>query len=108
MANAVDQADKAQCSYWSIHSKHREFDVGDSVLVYDYWREEEMWKSGTVSSQTRPVSYTVEVGNLQSWDQILDCHPKIFKVTELPQSVDIPRQTPDSTRQELPVSETNM
>ncbi|XP_059413408.1 uncharacterized protein K02A2.6-like [Carassius carassius] len=114
VANVVDQAQKTQCSYRSVHSKHREFDVGDSVLVRDYRRGEEKWKTGTVSSQTGPVSYTVEVGNLQIWkrhtDQMLGCHPEISEATELPQSVDIPPQIPDNAGQQLssPVSETNM
>lgn len=63
----VEHAQKVQCSYRSLHAKDRDFHVGDSVLVRDYRRGKEKWKTGTVPSQSGPVSYTVQVDNSQSW-----------------------------------------
>lgn len=79
----VEQAQQAQCSCRALHAKDRDFCVGDSVLVRDYRKGGEKWKSGTVSSQSGPVSYTVQVDETQSWkrhtDQMLGCHPDIVK-----------------------------
>lgn len=101
----VEQAQNVQCSYRSLHAKHRDFHVGDSVLVRDYRRGEEKWKTGTVSSQSGPVSYTVQVDNSQSWkrhaDQMLDCHPEITKSTETLPAENNVSQTFDDKGQEL-------
>ena len=61
LAAVVSQAQETQCSYRAKHSKEREFEVGDSVLVHDYQGGEGKWTPGNVSSKTGPVSYTVEV-----------------------------------------------
>ena len=50
------------------HSKFRNFDVGQTVLVRNL-REGPKWLSGIVLEQTGPVSYTVQV-----CDQIWRCH----------------------------------
>lgn len=101
----VEHAQKAQCSYRSFHAKDRDFHVGDSVLVRDYRRGEEKWKTGTVSSQSGPVSYMVQVDNSQSWkrhaDQMLDCHPEITKTTESLPAEKRMSQTLDGKGQEL-------
>ncbi|XP_051962904.1 uncharacterized protein K02A2.6-like [Xyrauchen texanus] len=104
----VEQAQKVQCSYHALHAKHRDFNVGDSVLVRDYRRGEEKWKTGTVSSQSGPVSYTVQVDGSQSWkrhaDQMLDCHPEITENTEPLSSDNSTSQTLDVKGQELPLT----
>ena len=56
------------------HSKSREFEVGQSVLVRNL-REGPKWLPGTIVEKTGPVSYRVEVSD-QRWrrhaDQLLD------------------------------------
>ena len=56
------------------HSKSREFEVGQSVLVRNL-REGPKWLPGTIVEKTGPVSYRVEVSD-QIWcrhaDQLLD------------------------------------
>ena len=66
------QADQKR--YHDVHSKGRQFDIGQSVLVRNL-RDGPKWVSGTVIEQTGPVSYRVQVSD-QIWrrhiDQILD------------------------------------
>ena len=57
------------------HSGLREFDIGQAVLVRNL-REGLKWVHGTITEQTGPVTYRVQVSD-QIWrrhtDQILDC-----------------------------------
>eukprot|EP00079_Xenopus_tropicalis_P016020 XP_004914327.1 PREDICTED: uncharacterized protein K02A2.6-like [Xenopus tropicalis] len=103
----VEQAQEVQCSYRALHAKERDFGVGDSVLVRDYRRGGEKWKTGTVSSQSGPVSYTVQVDSTQTWkrhaDQMLGGHPEITKATELLPADNSVSPILDDREQELPL-----
>ncbi|XP_012826093.1 uncharacterized protein K02A2.6-like [Xenopus tropicalis] len=103
----VEQAQEVQCSYRALHAKERDFGVGDSVLVRDYRRGGEKWKTGTVSSQSGPVSYTVQVDSAQTWkrhaDQMLGGHPEITKATELLPADNSVSPILDNREQELPL-----
>lgn len=59
----------------------RDIAVGDTVLARDYTAKGEKWTEGTVSSQTGPVSYKVDVAGAKSqWrrhqDQLIQVGPK--------------------------------
>ncbi|KAL1279480.1 hypothetical protein QQF64_026153 [Cirrhinus molitorella] len=82
------------------HLKPRQFEVGDAVLARDY-RGRERWASGVVTTQSGPVSYTVDVGASEEWrrhtDQLLSIPTKTAEsqFTELPKSknMSVPLQT---------------
>ena len=57
------QADK-KC-YHDAHTKYREFDIGQSVLVRNL-RDSAKWIPGTIVEHTGPVSYRVQVSD-QLW-----------------------------------------
>ena len=63
-----------QKSYHDAHSKTREFEIGQAVLVRNLLGEPK-WLQGTVLEQTGPVSYKVQVGD-RVWrrhvDQLLE------------------------------------
>ena len=52
--------------------KLREFEKGDSVQCRDYRPRQDKWLSGTITSRTGPVSYTVEMINGQTWRRHVD------------------------------------
>ena len=52
--------------------KLREFEKGDSVQCRDYRPRHDKWLSGTITSRTGPVSYTVEMINGQTWRRHVD------------------------------------
>ena len=49
----------------------RQFDTGDTVLVWDY-RERKKWTKGRISSKTGPLSYKVDIGNGTIWRRHVD------------------------------------
>ena len=80
-----------------IKSKVRTFSIGEHVMVRDY-RNNHKWMPGTVSKQTGPVSYKIEIAPGMEWrrhtDQIYSSVPPPVAdlVPELP--VDIPKSVP--------------
>ncbi|XP_062405896.1 uncharacterized protein K02A2.6-like [Sardina pilchardus] len=54
----------------------RTFRVGQRVLARDYRNNTQKWQSGTITSQTGPLTYTVDIGHDMVWrrhvDQLLD------------------------------------
>ncbi|XP_062605742.1 uncharacterized protein K02A2.6-like [Saccostrea cucullata] len=50
----------------------RKFEPGDSVAVRDYRKDHSQWTSGTVTAQTGPVSYSVEVTPGVTWRRHAD------------------------------------
>ena len=71
---------------YDAHSRLREFDVGQAVLVRNL-REGLKWVDGTIVEQTGPVSYRVQVSD-QIWrhhtDQMLDCSGTNSNETDTP------------------------
>ena len=72
--SAVRLTQDSQILRRAARSKHRQFAVGETVLARNY-RGTEKWRQGVVSTQSGPVSYTVDVGETDSWrrhaDQLL-------------------------------------
>lgn len=50
----------------------RKFESGDSVAVRDYRENHCQWASGTVTAQTGPVSYSVEITPAVIWRRHAD------------------------------------
>ena len=72
VAGTVHRSQDAQQQRRHQHSKDRQFDVGDPVLVRDYRKGEEKWTQGTVVEKTGPVSYRVNVGVPGVWKRHVD------------------------------------
>ncbi|XP_049333711.1 uncharacterized protein K02A2.6-like [Astyanax mexicanus] len=72
--SAVRRTPESQILRRASRFKLRHFAVGDVVLARDY-RGGEKWAKGVVTTQSGPVSYTVDVGATESWrrhaDQLL-------------------------------------
>ena len=70
----VQEKQADQKHYHDAHSKYREFDIGQSVLVRNL-RDGAKWIPGTIVERTGPVSYRVQVSD-QVWrrhtDQLLE------------------------------------
>ena len=54
-----------------IKSKVRTFSIGEHVMVRDY-RNNHKWMPGTVSKQTGPVSYKIEIAPGMEWPRHTD------------------------------------
>ena len=95
------QADQKR--YHDVHSKVRQFDIGQPVLVRNL-RDGPKWVSGTVIEQTGPVSYRVQVSD-QIWrrhtDQILDysSHSQTNDGSEVESFYTHPSTTPNADSQ---------
>ena len=72
VAGAVHSSQEAQQQQRQQHSKDRQFDAGESVLVHDYRREEEKWSQGVVMEKTGQVSYKINVGAQGVWKRHVD------------------------------------
>ncbi|XP_063060460.1 uncharacterized protein K02A2.6-like [Engraulis encrasicolus] len=104
VAGAVHQSQQAQQQRCQLHSKQRQFAVGEPVLVLDYRRGEDKWMPAVVIEKTGPVSYKVNVGTQgvckRHVDQMLarpESDPPesvIFPVT--PSQTTTPGTTPDT------------
>lgn len=75
MSKTVHAKQAGQKKQHDAHSKFKQFDCGQSVLVRNL-REGPKWVCGTIVEQTGPVSYNVQVSG-QIWrrhiDQLLEC-----------------------------------
>ena len=70
----VSQKQAQQSQQHNSHSKDRQFDIGQPVLLRNL-RGEPKWLEGTIIEKTGPVSYRVQVGDLiwrRHVDHILD------------------------------------
>ena len=54
-----------------IKSNVRKFSIGEHVMVRDY-RNNHKWMPGTVSKQTGPVSYKIEIAPGTEWRRHID------------------------------------
>ena len=53
-------------------TRDRQFDLGDSVAVRDYWADYDKWIPGKVFRKTGPLSYQVEVSPGTYWRRHAD------------------------------------
>ncbi|XP_051784745.1 uncharacterized protein K02A2.6-like [Erpetoichthys calabaricus] len=70
VAGVVHRSQDAQQECHQPHSKDRQFDIGEPVLMRDYRKGEEKWTQGVVMEKTGPVSYKINVGQQGVWK----CH----------------------------------
>ncbi|XP_041962465.1 uncharacterized protein K02A2.6-like [Alosa sapidissima] len=91
VAGAVHRSQDAQQQRRQRHSRARQFDVGEPVLVRDYRKGEEKWAQGVVIEKTGPVSYKVNVGSPGVWKRHVD------------QMLTRPEPEPQQTAGNLPV-----
>ena len=85
VAEVVHQSQDVQRQRRQQHSKDRQFDIGEPVLVRDYRKGEDRWTQGMVMEKTGPVSYKVNVGTQGVWKRHVD------QIMTRPESV--PQQT---------------
>ncbi|KAL7839170.1 hypothetical protein SRHO_G00258280 [Serrasalmus rhombeus] len=72
VARAVHQSQEAQQQRRWLHSKQRQFAVGEPVLLRDYRKGEDKWMPAVVIEKTGPVSYKVNVGTQGVWKHHVD------------------------------------
>ncbi|KAL7842622.1 hypothetical protein SRHO_G00243110 [Serrasalmus rhombeus] len=72
VARAVHQSQEDQQQRRWLHSKQRQFAVGEPVLVRDYRKGEDKWMPAVVIEKTGPVSYKVNVGTQGVWKRHVD------------------------------------
>ncbi|XP_062620772.1 uncharacterized protein K02A2.6-like [Saccostrea cucullata] len=91
----------------------RKFEPGDSVAVRDYRKDHSQWTSGTVTAQTGPVSYSVEVTPGVTWrrhaDQLRSSNAPILEDLYIQPSNTAVSQQPvksNIAKQSSPVSNT--
>ncbi|KAL7843904.1 hypothetical protein SRHO_G00224430 [Serrasalmus rhombeus] len=96
VARAVHQSQEDQQQRRWLHSKQRQFAVGEPVLVRDYRKGEDKWMPAVVIEKTGPVSYKVNVGTQGVWkrhvDQLLT-RPE----SDPPETVSCPLSLPQTT-----------
>ncbi|XP_030608895.1 uncharacterized protein K02A2.6-like [Archocentrus centrarchus] len=92
MAGTVHQSQEAQQQRRQLHSKQRQFELGEPVLVRDYRRGEDKWTQAVVIEKTGPVSYKVHVGTQGVWKRHVD------------QMLTRPESDPPETAGSFPVS----
>ena len=101
----VQEKQADQKLYHDAHSKYREFDIGQSVLVRNL-RDGAKWIPGTMIERTGPVSYRIQVS-----DQVWRCHTDILLEHSVSsQSESVPETEmllPDTSLPQIPKSESS-
>ena len=91
------QEEQKQCEVRK-RSVLRKFEPGDSVAVRNYRKNHSQWTSGTVTAQTWPVSYSVEVTPGVTWrrhaDQLHSSNVPIQQVLNIQPSKTVASQQP--------------
>ncbi|XP_033747018.1 uncharacterized protein LOC117332242 [Pecten maximus] len=93
-------------------TKGRELEVGDFVMVHDYRgsKRKRSWIRGLILRKLGPVTYTEQVGELQSKrhiDQMRPCHPDCVvdgdtNKSHLHDVIDVPRYYPREQEMRAP------
>lgn len=94
-----------QKNYHDMHTKERNFEIGDKVFVKNF-RRGDPWLQGSILEKTEPLSYRVELNNdcivRRHVDHIRKRETKDIDIPETEMEIFLPKMKPDT-----PGSESN-